>query len=200
LSGRNRLSLDDASLLFHLDELVRTKPAGNELVGNPTDEHQEWVGRARALISAWDAARGVNFNSDCDKALAADHYKPMEPIHAFARVISTIQEARSELRMITGGQVSASFAAGQPFDIAFLHPTNRTAQARAALQHQGVLSEIIAQLRDYWVPHFWYCTKSQCGATVRNICAITAQIRVVAAWHLRERYEHRSISGRTRSH
>jgi hypothetical protein len=56
-----------------LDELVRTKPADNELVGNPTDEHQEWVGRARALISTWDAARGVSFNSDCDKALAYKH-------------------------------------------------------------------------------------------------------------------------------
>jgi hypothetical protein len=117
LSGRNRLSLDDASLLFHLDELVRTKPPGNELVGNPTEEHQEWVGRARALIGAWDAVRGVTFNSDSDKALAADNYNPMAPVQALARMMSTIQEARGELRLITGGRVSASFAAGQPFDI-----------------------------------------------------------------------------------
>lgn len=117
MSGRNRLSLDDPSLLFHLDELVRTKPFGNDLVGNPTDEHQEWVGRARALIGAWDGDRGVTFNSDCDMALAVDYYHPMIPVHAFARMMSTIQEARSELRMITGGRVSASFAAGQPFDI-----------------------------------------------------------------------------------
>jgi hypothetical protein len=117
LNSRNRLSLDDASLLFHLDELVRTKPPGNNLVGNPTDEHQEWVGRARALIGAWDAIRGVTFNSDCDKALAEDHYNPMVSIHALARVMSTIQEARSELRIITGGRVSAAFAGGQPFEI-----------------------------------------------------------------------------------
>jgi hypothetical protein len=117
LSSRNRLSLDDASLLFYLDELVRTKPPDNELIGNPTDEHQEWVGRARALIGAWDGLRGVTFNSDCDKALATDYYNPMGPVQAFTRMMSTIQEARSELRMITGGSVSASFAAGQPFDI-----------------------------------------------------------------------------------
>ncbi len=117
LTGRNRLSLDDASLLFHLDELVRAKPPGNDLVGNPTDEHQEWVGRARALIGSWDAARGITFNSDCDNALASNHYSPMEPVHALGRMMSTIQEARSELRLITGGRVSAAFAAGQPFDV-----------------------------------------------------------------------------------
>jgi hypothetical protein len=99
MSSRNRLSLDDASLLFHLDELVRTKPPGNALVGNPTDEHQEWVGRARALIAAWDGIRGITFNSDCDKALAPDYSNPVFPLQAFARVMSTIQEARSELRM-----------------------------------------------------------------------------------------------------
>jgi hypothetical protein len=49
LSERNRLSLDDSSLLFHLDELMRTKPPGNDMVGNPTDENVSWVGRARAF-------------------------------------------------------------------------------------------------------------------------------------------------------
>jgi hypothetical protein len=97
MSGRNRLDQDDASLLFHLDELVRAKPPDNTLVGNPTDEHQEWVGRARALIGAWDATRGVTFNSDCDKALAMDHYNPMVPVHALARVMSTIQEAQATM-------------------------------------------------------------------------------------------------------
>jgi hypothetical protein len=114
LSGRNRLSLDDASLLFQLDELMRMKPPGNNLVGNPSDENQEWAGRARALMGSWDTVRGVSFASDCDKMFSMDHYNS---IAAFTRVISTIQEARSELRLITGGHVSASFAAGQPFDI-----------------------------------------------------------------------------------
>jgi hypothetical protein len=109
--------LDDSSLLYHLDELMRTKPPGNELAGNPTDEHQEWIGQARALIAAWDEPRATAFKLDCDKALAVDYYKPMEPVHALARIVSTIQEARSELRLITGGRVSASFAGGQPFNI-----------------------------------------------------------------------------------
>jgi hypothetical protein len=115
--SRNQLSLDDASLLFHLDELVRTKPPGNELVGNPTDANQEWMGRARALIGAWDGIRGVVFNGDCDKTLAPDYYNPTAPTQALARVMSTIQEARSQMRLITGGRVSASFNTGQPFDI-----------------------------------------------------------------------------------
>jgi hypothetical protein len=117
LNNRNRLSFDDPSLLFQLDELVRTKPPGNILVGNPTDEHLEWVGRARALITSWDSHRGIGFNSDCDKALAQDIRDPMAAVHAFTRMMSTIQEVRSELRMMLGGSVSASFAAGQPFDI-----------------------------------------------------------------------------------
>ena len=116
MSG-TQLNLDDASLLFHLDELVRTKPPGNELVGNPTDTNQEWMGRARALIGAWNGVRGVIFNGDCDSALAPDYYNPTAPIRAFARVMSPIQEARSTLRLAMGGRVSASFNAGQPFDI-----------------------------------------------------------------------------------
>jgi hypothetical protein len=112
-----RPEIDDASLLYHLDELVRTKPPGNQLVGNPTDEHVEWIGRARALIGTWNSLRGVGFNSDCDKALSDDYYNPLEPTRALARVMSTIQEARSELRLTTGKRVSASFAGGQPYDI-----------------------------------------------------------------------------------
>jgi hypothetical protein len=96
---------------------VRTKSPGNSLVGNPTDEHLEWVGRARALITSWDSLRGVAFSSDCDKALVQDFHNPMASVHAFTRMMTTIQEARSELRMILGGSVSAAFAAGQPFDI-----------------------------------------------------------------------------------
>ena len=113
----NRLNLDDASLLFHLDELVRTKPIDNALISQPTAENIEWFGRARALIGAWDTLRGVTFNFDCDKALASDYRAPFHPSEALARVMSTIQEARSALRFTTGGRVSGSFAAGQPFDI-----------------------------------------------------------------------------------
>jgi hypothetical protein len=114
---RNHTRLDDASLLFHLDELLRAKPPGLTLVGNPSEENLVWIGRARALIGSWDPLRGVIFNGDCDKTLAEDHYNAMAPLQAHARVMSTIQEACSALRLSTGGRVSGSFAAGQPFDI-----------------------------------------------------------------------------------
>ena len=35
---------------------------------------------------------------------------------ALASIMNTIQEARNELRLITGGRISSAFDAGQPFD------------------------------------------------------------------------------------
>lgn len=117
MSKRTRLSLDDRELLFALDELVRTKPDGYAVLSS-TPENHDWVGRARALIGAWDQSRDITFGLHTD-ALFAQGLNPLvtqnAALTAFAKVMNTIQEARNELRLITGGRVSGAFDAGQPF-------------------------------------------------------------------------------------
>jgi hypothetical protein len=44
------------------------------------------------------------------------HAAQQAAISALAKVMNTIQEARNELRLITGGRISGAFDAGQPFD------------------------------------------------------------------------------------
>lgn len=112
MSNRTRLSLDLRELLFALDELVRLKP--QKLACNPTAETQEWVGRARALIGSWDDSQESTFRKQTDILLTEGAFVAASA--ALTSIMNTIQEARSELRLITGGRVSGAFDAGQPFD------------------------------------------------------------------------------------
>lgn len=112
LSKRTRLSLDLHELLFALDELVRLRPP--QLVCNPTPENYDWVGRARALIGDWDESQESRFREQTDSLLTEGDFVAASA--ALTSIMNTIQEARNELRLITGGRVSAAFDAGQPFD------------------------------------------------------------------------------------
>src|SRR6185312_8349905 len=112
MGNRTRLSLDLRELLLALDELVRLKP--QKLVCNPTPETQEWVGRARALIGSWDDSQEPAFRKQTDILLTEGAF--VDASAALTSIMNTIQEARNELRLITGGRVSGAFHAGQPFD------------------------------------------------------------------------------------
>ena len=116
MSNRSRLSLSQPELLFALDELVRQKP--NDLVGSPTTENHDWVGRARTLIGAWDETQEPAFRRQTDLLFPSSTLLAGYDIayNALASIMNTIQEARNELRLITGGRVSGAFDAGQPFD------------------------------------------------------------------------------------
>lgn len=115
LNNRTRLSLDLPELLFALDELVRTKPDDGQILVNPTPENHDWVGRARALISAWDRSRETTFRMQTDLLFGALNTYDLARA-SLAATMNTIQEARNELRLITGGRISGAFDAGQPFE------------------------------------------------------------------------------------
>jgi hypothetical protein len=120
MSPQHQIAFQDhRELLYHLDELVRTMPPGEEL-RNATPEHLDWIGRARALISAWEPTRSAEFvrNTEAIYARAPNAYQArQDSLACLARMLATIQEARSTLRIIYGARVSQSFASGQPFDV-----------------------------------------------------------------------------------
>lgn len=82
---------------------------------NPSPENHDWLGRARALIGAWDDTREMAFQLQTN-ALFGPRNAYDAAGTALAAIMNTIQEARNELRLITGGRTSAAFDAGQPFD------------------------------------------------------------------------------------
>jgi len=109
-------SLDKRTLLHYLNELVRAKPADmNQGVTNPPN--QEWTGQARALIGMWNPARAPAFADDLDVLFQHERAAWNAKQSAYARIMHVIEEARSELRIVAGGQVAAAFNAGQSFDM-----------------------------------------------------------------------------------
>ena len=71
------------------------------------------------MIGAWDKSRERQFAQHTDALFIQStnaHAAQMAAMSALAKVMNTIQEARNELRLITGGRISGAFDAGQPFD------------------------------------------------------------------------------------
>jgi hypothetical protein len=71
------------------------------------------------LITAWDNSKEILFAGYCDTLFTRSLHPASDrtnALSALAKIMNTIQEARNELRLITGGRVSAAFDAGQPFD------------------------------------------------------------------------------------
>ncbi len=115
---RDRLYFDNRQLLAALDELVRTMPT-DEPPWPPKPEFHAWVGDARALIGNWDSSQDVGFATLCDRLFERTRDAAgsrLEAHNALAKIMNLIQTARSELRFMTGGRVSATFDAGQQFD------------------------------------------------------------------------------------
>src|ERR1700676_5579238 len=106
---------DQRELLYHLDELVRTMPQANDL-RYASPENLEWIGRARALIGAWEPNRTPEFLRNTDGIYSGDphdHSGRVQSLTFAARMLATIQEARSTLRIIYGDRASQSFDKGQ---------------------------------------------------------------------------------------
>lgn len=94
---------------------MRTKPDDGLILLNSNPEIHDWLGRARVLIGAWDDSREMAFQRQTDALFGPRGAYDGARI-ALASIMNTIQEARNELRLITGGRISGAFDAGQPFD------------------------------------------------------------------------------------
>src|SRR6266700_4048700 len=117
-NSRTRLALDPPQLIAALDELVRTMPT-DEPPWPPRLEMHDWIGRARALIGAWDNTQDIQFASWGDGLFERGtqaHLARLQALNAKAKMMNLIQLARNEMRLISGVRVSAAFDAGQQFD------------------------------------------------------------------------------------
>jgi hypothetical protein len=118
MNSRSRLALDHPQLIAALDELVRMMPT-EDPPWPPRLELHDWIGRARALIGAWDSSQDTQFaawgDSLFERGIQA-HSARLQALNARAKMMNLVQLARNELRLITGGRVSMAFDAGQQFD------------------------------------------------------------------------------------
>jgi hypothetical protein len=152
MPARTRLFFDNRQLLAALDELMRLMPT-DEPPWPPKAEFHAWIGDARALIGNWDSSQDVGFGALCDRLFERSRDAAgsrFQALNARAQIMNLIQTARSELRFITGGRVSAAFDAGQQFDFYDeLRKVIETAQQDVFFVDRWMGAEFVTQ----YLPH-----------------------------------------------
>jgi len=99
-------------LLAQINDLLRTKPSMDGL-HEASDENLSWLGRAMAIISAWDRAQSVYTQShirDIQTGNARGVY------HGTNGLQAQLQYARHDLMMKTTGPLSAVIPSAKVFD------------------------------------------------------------------------------------
>ncbi len=105
-------SIAPEQLLAEIEDVIRTMPS-RETIHNDSPEILSWMGRASAVMHAWDPVRAVIFNrhiTDVHAHMAIDSYR------GFLGVIKMLHQARHELRLRTVGPLTVSVGQGSVFD------------------------------------------------------------------------------------
>lgn len=104
--------LTNELLLCEIDDLIRTMPP-RATIRHETEENFAWFGRAAALVSEWDSAKGIAFNSHLQNVHARI---ALDTDHAVTSLLLIIHQARHDLRLKTVGPLSVVIAQGAVFD------------------------------------------------------------------------------------
>lgn len=105
------MPLDNAQLLDALEELLRDMPPSSTL-GGFVDENLQWFGRARAIIGQWDPVKSVFFGGNVETWFTGGHSSD----RAYIAIMTVLYEARTDLKMKTGGPTSIAVQGGRPHD------------------------------------------------------------------------------------
>src|SRR5437667_2756796 len=101
--------LTNEQLLGEIEELLRTIPSGSSF-GTYGTESLSWLGRATAVIEAWDALKGTIFR------IAVQNFNQRQTTDNLADIITTLHQARQDLRMKTVGPVNVAIGSGKAYD------------------------------------------------------------------------------------
>ena len=106
-------SLNPPQLLAEVDDLLRTMPTADSF-GSSTPEHMAWLGRASALVHAWDSTKAVvrfdGFVAQMNSRMARD-------VDAGAKsVLTMLHQLRHDARMRIPGSQGVAIGTGAVFD------------------------------------------------------------------------------------
>ena len=104
-------ALDPTQLLSEFDDVLRTMPP-RATIRHDTDENFAWLGRASALVTEWNLARGLAF--DGHVRLLTGHAQDAN--NALRGIVLTLQHARHALRTNIVGPLSLGIDKGKVFD------------------------------------------------------------------------------------
>ncbi len=121
-------------LLAEVEDVIRTAPTQVELLRQENNEVVGWLGRANAVIRAWDGTQGIMAQHHVhtihsskkvpENLVPGDvsrHFSVLNLIAdqagpAFRNLLSLLHEARYDLRMKTVGPLSLAISDNSPFD------------------------------------------------------------------------------------
>jgi hypothetical protein len=104
-------SIPPEQLLIEIDELIRTMPPGTSLYQEGADNFS-WLGRASAVIRAWDTIKGVQFTLQVDGLHSGSLSRSFAGMKA---IITMLHEAYFDLRMKTAGPLTVAIGSESPF-------------------------------------------------------------------------------------
>jgi len=104
--------MNEEELLAELEDILRNTPS-RQTIFQETDENYSWFGRAAAALEAWDMAKGIIARIQIDNI-----QNPMGLISegGLRKTLTTLHQARHQLRMKTTGPLSVSVSTGEIFD------------------------------------------------------------------------------------
>jgi hypothetical protein len=104
--------MNEEELLAELEDILRNTPS-RQTISHETDENYSWFGRTAAALEAWDMVKGTMARIEIDNI-----QNPMSRISedGLRKTLTTLHQARHQLRMKTTGPLSVSVSTGKIFD------------------------------------------------------------------------------------
>lgn len=106
------MALSDEQLLAEVEDILRSMPP-RETLRHPLDENFAWLGRASALIEAWDMPKMVLMRAAVDQFNGQGARDAHEGLR---RILTLLHQARHDLRMKSVGPLNAAIGRGNVFD------------------------------------------------------------------------------------
>jgi hypothetical protein len=105
-----RSTLPPEQLLAEVDELLRTMPTAHAL---HNEDVSEWLGRAQAVMAAWDAVQAVPFDHAAQNVKSGNWSMASAALDAIPRLLN---RARFDLRLHTADAGTKVLPKGQQFN------------------------------------------------------------------------------------
>lgn len=106
------MALTDEQLLAEVDDVLRSMPP-RETLRHPLVENFAWLGRASALIEAWDMPKTIPMRAAVDQFNGQGARDAQE---GFRKILTLLHQARHDLRMKSVGPLNAAVGRGNVFD------------------------------------------------------------------------------------
>jgi hypothetical protein len=103
--------IPDQRLLAEVDDALRTMPS-HPLLGGNDEETLAWIGRASAIIEAWDLPKSIAFSHDVARLASSNGIAYNTGVRG---IVTALHQARHALRMKTVGPVTVAVSQGAEF-------------------------------------------------------------------------------------